>query len=377
MRLFRNSRYSVSVLCLLVSFLFPLKAEAQSDPALQTAVAELIESYLKVGPRKSELDNGSALANWALLKDVALPQLLSDGSLHKGEWGSLNRPLRATLDKRGFEKLRPLEVLTLWEETRSQPDRFVRLLGRKKILNPKEPAERNKGRELRLAIGEVRAAIPSVRSTSRFEKVGWKYTATSVLSLSERFVRVAIQGSQTCKISGRAKTVNLTLKGRLFEAPDSSSGIKVQVLDKEMLSKGCELNLRDRIDTVQHLADGGESKLAGNLNMNIRDDIVSGRFQADIVSKQAGKALLTGRAIYALRGRVSKDGRLNVELLSISSSGSKVLRRQLEKSGRLTGMITNSTGKGKIMLGVLKDPLVWQDARTKNNRSRKRPKKRR
>jgi hypothetical protein len=138
--------------------------------------------------------------------------------------------------------------------------------------------------------------------------------------------------------------------------------VKVQVLDQEFKSQGCELRLNDRLNSVERLAGGGEAKLSGVLNLLIRDKAVTGRFQVYLVSEQAGLKLLTGRAVYNVRGQVGEDGSLKATLAPMSNSGDRVLRQMLEKEGSLTGIVQNGRGSGKITVAVLKDSLDWQDS---------------
>lgn len=343
-------------------------ASAQTDPALKTAVLLALDAYLQGGgPSKEELGSGAALANWAILKDVAIPNLKKDESLSKGSWKQLWAPLEAVLGEYGYAgRLTPLESLTYWEESQKDPDRFVRLLGREKVLDPKEPAQRNKGRRLREAVGNVRSKVGTERANARYEDAGWKFTATSSLSPGTRLVRIAITGSQPCKITGSGRTLSLILKGRLFEDANSPAGIKVQILDKEFRGKGCELTLRDRITTVARLSGGGEAKVSGNLNILIQDELVNGRFQVDFVSKQVGVSLLTGRAVYTLRGKVTPEGKVEAKLIPVSRTGSRVLKQSLELEGTLTGTVTNSVGRGQLVLPVLKDPLDWAGEASQN-----------
>jgi len=338
---------------------------AQTDPALKTAVVELLESYLRTGPSSSELSDGSAEANWAVLKGVGIPGFQQQDGLRKGTWDVLLSPIVNAVSDSKFETLGPLQVLALWEETESDPERFVRLLGRDGLLNPKKPDERKRGKDLREAISQARLGLANIHSNAHFEKGGWKYTATASLSPSERMVRVAIRGSQPCKITGSARSVNLNLKGRLFEDPTSPSKIKVQVIDQQFQSQGCELTLKDRIDSVVRLSGGGEAKLSGNLDLRVRDEAVTGRFQIDLVSKQAGVALLTGRAVYTLRGKIAQDGTISVDLIPVSTSGSRVVRQMLEVEGTLVGTLAKSVGSGRIELPAFKDPLNWHDSRDK------------
>jgi len=330
----------------------------------------LLNSYLESGPDKDELDDGAALANWAVLKGVGLPKLREQGELRQGNWERLWSPVTSVLEGEGFTRLRPLQVMAMWEETSKDPERFVRLLGKDGLLNPKEPSGRNRGRKLRESLGRIRPELRTVRTVTRFEHSGWKYTGTAFLNPATRIVRLAISGSQPCGITGSARTVNLNLKGRLFEDRDSAAGLKVQILDDEFKSQGCQLRLNDRLNSLERLAGGGEAKVSANLNLLIRDEAVTGRLQVDIVSKQAGVALLTGRAVYSVKGEVSRDGKLTAELLSVSTSGSKVLRQGLEKEGNITGTVADSMGSGKLFLPVLKDSLNWHDSRGGNRRAR-------
>jgi len=343
-------------------------ASAQTDPALKTAVLVTLDAYLQGGgPSKEELGTGAALANWAILKDVAIPNLKKDASLSKGSWKQLWAPLDTILAEYGFSgKLSPLETVTYWEESQKDPERFVRLLGREKILDPKVPAQRNKGRRLRDAVGNVRSKVGTERANARYEDAGWKFTATSSLSPGTRLVRIAVTGSQPCKITGSARTLSLNLKGRLFEDGESPAGVKVQILDKEFNSKGCELTMRDRITTVARLSGGGETKVSGSLNILIQDELVNGRFQVDLVSKQVGVSLLTGRAVYTLRGKIDREGKLEAKLIPVSRTGSRVLKQSLELEGTLTGTVANSVGRGRLVLPVLKDPLEWTAEATQN-----------
>jgi hypothetical protein len=337
-------------------------ASAQTDPALKTSVERVLDAYLTSGgPSKDELDSGSDLANWSILKDLGVPGFLKNDSLRKGDWKAIWQPLEDVLDDYDLsKKLRPLQVLAFWEESSKDHSRFVRLLGREKILDPKQPAQRNRGRRLREAVGEIHSKLSPIRTNARYEEAGWRFTANASLEPGARIVRVAITGSQPCKITGSARTASLTLKGRLFEDLGSKAGVKVQILDRSFKSKGCELNLRDRVSTVARLAGGGEAKTVGSLNIVFQDELVTGRFQIDIVSKQVGVALLTGRAVYTIRGKVTRDGKLEAALIPVSRSGSRVLHQSLELEGTLTGTVGNSAGRGQIVLPVLKDPLSWK-----------------
>ena len=94
---------------------------------------------------------------------------------------------------------------------------------------------------------------------------------------------------------------------------------------------------------------------------------MTGRFQVDLVSKQVGVALLTGRAVYTLRGGINSAGEMKVLLTPVSTSGSRVLKQLLDKEGRLSGKVVNSVGKGTLVLPVLKDSLGWSDAKARRS----------
>lgn len=359
--------------CLILSLGSP--SVAQTNPALGTAVQATLDAYLVHGPAKKELGDGSAIANWALLSAKGIPTLRSQPALNKGDWNKIWSPVNLAISEAGFS-LRPLQVLPLWEQTKKKPDKFLRLLAKAGVLDPKKNDQRARGKQFRAALDKATQEMKPLRGNSRYEVAGWKYTGTVSLEPSSRVVRIAIRGSQPCPKTGSARTVGLSIKGRIFEDPGSESGIKVQILSSSYQSAGCRLNLSDRIDSIQRLSGGGEAKLAGNLSLRIRDESVTGRFQVDLVSKQVGVALLTGRAVYTLRGGIDSSGALNVILTPVSTSGSRVLKQLLDKEGSLTGTISKSTGKGQIILPVLKDKLDWQDAGRKKRRPKKKGGKR-
>ncbi len=212
---------------------------AQTDPALQTAVNALVDSYVRTGPAREELGDGSALANWALLKDVGLPLLLRQSDLKVGTWDAVWQPLSKTLAERGFSKLTPMQALDYWQQTEDSPVRFVRLLGRDGLVDPKVPADRKKASELRDAVGQVRVRLAPLRSRAHYEKSGWSYTSSAEFKPGDRIVRVALRGSKPCPSTGTMKVVNLNLKGRLFADPKSPTGLMAQLLDHQFQSQGC------------------------------------------------------------------------------------------------------------------------------------------
>lgn len=332
---------------------------AQTDPALQSAVNALLDSYLRTGPGREGLGDGSALANWALLKDVGLPQLRQQPELKLGAWEAVWQPLSKTLAERGFSKLSPMEALDYWQQTEDSPVRFVRLLGKDGLIDPKIPADRKKASDLRDAVGQVRVRLAPLRCRTHYEKSGWSYTGSAEFEPGDRIVRVALRGSKPCPSTGTTKVVNLNLKGRLFADPKSPTGLKAQLLDHQFQSQGCDLKLRGRIDSIVKLSSGDEAKLALSLDLRILDENVTGRVQLDLVSRQVGLALVTGRAIYSVRGRVSEQGALEVTLVPVSSSGHKSVREQLELEGTLSGKLAQGSGAGSLVLPVFKESLNW------------------
>lgn len=347
----------VALATLLFSLALPVAAE---EPALYSAVDELVKAYLRTGPDKKELVEAQAQRNWALLESRALPEFLGQPGLKKGEWASIWAPVTKLLKDRGFSSLTALESLALLEETRAAPPRFVRLLGRQGAIDPKKPDERKKARALRLDLGAAALKLPHLRSSIRFEKLGWTYTGTVSLVPGQRLVRVALLGSQSCEISGRDRTVNLSLKGRIFEDKSVERGFKMQVLETRYQSHGCELNLASRINTQANLTRGGRTRIAGSLTMKLVDNQVEGRLQLDLVSRQPGQPLLTGRAIYKLRGEMSPTGDLTVRMIPVSTSGSRVLKEGLDQSGDLSGKINNRQATGKLELKLCAEPIAWR-----------------
>lgn len=351
------ARFRVALAAFLICLALPVQAQ---DSALFSAVDDLVAAYLRTGPDKKELSEAQAQRNWALVESRALPEFLSQPGLKKGSWTTIWEPITKLLKDRGFEKMGPLEALSLWEETRAQPPRFVRLLGRKGLIDPKKPAERKKARALQLELGAAALKLPHLRSSIRFEKLGWSYTGTVSLVPGQRLVRVALLGSQPCEISGRVRTVNLSLKGRLFEDKGSQKGYKVQVLESNFKSQGCELNLASRLNTQATLVRGGRTRIAGSLTMKLTDNQVEGRLQLDLVSRQPGQPLLTGRAIYKLRGEMSPTGELSVRMIPVSTSGSRVLKEGLDQTGQLTGKIKKRQATGKLELPLCVEPIAWR-----------------
>lgn len=362
-----NLKTPAAALCLVLLFFLTSLSQAQTDPALKTAVLEALDTYLETGPTQDELSDGSAIANWALLSGAGLPGFRNQRELERGSWKKIWLPVEGAVAGSRLSTIRPLQLLSIFEQTQNKPDRFVRLLGKAGVLDPKDNKQREKGKALRTALESALTKMEPIRSNSRFESGGWKYTGTVSLEPAHRLVRVAVRGSQPCVATGTARTVNLNLKGRIYEDLKSPTGIKIQLLDSTFESAGCRLTLTDRIDAVKRLSGGGEAKVSGNLNLRIRDDAVTGRFQVDLVSKQVGVALLTGRAVYTLRGGINSAGEMKVVLTPVSTSGSTVLKKLLNKEGRLTGKVVNSVGKGTLVLPVLKDSLGWSDAKSRRN----------
>jgi hypothetical protein len=338
-------------------------ALAQQDPALQTASRQLLEAYLRVGPSSHELPDGSASANWAIMEKVGLPELLLQEPLQVGRWEIIWAPVSAELEKRNFASLDPLEALTWWEETRKEPNRFNRLLVQRGLLDARIPTERNRGSALRDALGAINSKLNELRANVRFERAGWSFTGTTSLVPSQRVVRMVLRGSQPCAISGKARAANLALKGRIFLDKSAPEGIKVQLLESEFSSNGCEDTLKSRISALLPLSVGGESRVSGALVIQLRDETITGRLQIDLSYRPAGGALQTGHGTYSLRGSLAADGTAHATLTPVSTSGGKLFRDALNKAGALEGQIKAGQGSGGIILPIFRQPLNWRAAR--------------
>ncbi len=355
----RHFLLSIAFVLALVLLPGPRAAWGQTDPALQMSVEKLFESYLVEGPRKSELSNGPALAAWAILNRMAIPDMLAQAELRKGAWRAVWEPIRTVLEERDFAELSPLEAITYYEETEVEPVRFVRLLARDGLIDLRHPDQRQRAEALRAAIGAQVRRLEAVRSNVRFERAGWNFTGTAALTPGERIVRVALRGSKPCNISGRAATSNLTLKGRLFAAPGSKDGIKVQLLEHRFDSQGCQLSLKTQVSGLAPLQRGGEVRVSGSLNLQIRGEVVSGRLQVDIATRGTNN-VDTGRGVYNLRGKVDENGELQANLVPVSASGARDLRGPLEETGVLRGTVKLRQGQGTISLPVLARPIEWK-----------------
>lgn len=351
-------RFGLRLLLCLLCLGLPLLA--QQDPALKVSSVHLVEAYLQRGPSKSELPDGSATANWAIMQKVGLPEFLVQEPLQVGGWSTIWAPVRGELDKRGFSGLDPLEVVTWWDETRKEPQRFLRLLVQRGVLDSRIPKERNRGAALRESLALATSKIDEVRANVRFDKAGWSFTGTASLVPSQRVVRLVLRGSQPCGSSGKTRAANVALKGRLFLDKSSSDGVKVQLLESEFTSNGCEEVLNSKISSLAPLSSGGESRVTGNLVIQVRDESLTGRLQLDVAYRPAGDALQTGHATYSLRGSVSADGSAHATLTPISSSGAKMFREALDKTGALEGQIKAGQGSGGLSLPIFKQPLSWR-----------------
>lgn len=349
-----------TVLLLLLIMFFSVPGWAQEEPALKAVTTRLLESYLKVGPRKSELPTGSDNANWAILEKVGLTEFLLQPQLNVGVWSTVWSPIKTVLQKKGFAALSPLEAVTWWEETRNEPSRFVRLLAQRGLLDARVPKARAKGESLRSSLGAANGKLQEIRANLRYERAGWTFTGTASLVPGQRVVRAVLRGSQPCSVSGKVKSVDLALKGRLFADKDGPGGFKLQLLEHQFRSTGCEETLNSQITTMMLLTAGGEARVSGNLVMQVRDDTVTGRLQLDLTQRQTGVALQTGHAIYSLRASLGEDGSLTGILNPVSTSGSKIFREPLMKAGALEGQIKLHQGAGQISFPAFKQPLSWR-----------------
>lgn len=332
---------------------------AQEDPALKVVGSRLVEAYLRTGPAKKELPDGSATANWAIMQKVGLPALLVQEQLQVGSWASIWAPVKAELDKRHFG-LDPLEAVTWWDETAKDPQRFLRLLAQRGLIDARIPKDRNRGAALREALGLVVNRLDEVRANVRFEKAGWSFTGTVSLVPSQRVVRLVLRGSQPCSLSGKSRATNLALKGRISSDKASPGGLKLQLLDNGFTSNGCEDTLKSKIAAMVLLSGGGEARVTGNLVVQLKDETLTGRLSLDLAYRQSGEALQTGHGVYALRGSLSADGNAHATLTPVSTSGDKLLREALDRAGALEGTIKSGQGSGGISMPVFKQTLSWR-----------------
>lgn len=353
------SRRFGALVFLCLSYLCP-PTLAQQDPALKVSSARLVEAYLRTGPSNQELPDGSATANWAIMERVGLPEMLLQDALQVGGWTTIWAPVRGELDKRGFSGLDPLEAVTWWDETRKEPGRFLRLMVQRGLLDSRVPKDRNRGNALRESLGLASTKLEEVRANVRFDKAGWSFTGTASLVPSQRVVRLVLRGSQPCGISGKARAANLALKGRLYSDKSAQDGLKVQVLEREFTSNGCEETLNAKLSSMAALTSGGEARVTGTLVVQLRDESLTGRLQLDVSYRPAGGALQTGHATYSLRGSLSSDGSAHATLTPISCSGEKKFREALNKTGALEGQVKGRQGSGGLSLPLFKQPLSWR-----------------
>lgn len=343
--------------------LFLTPAVAQQEPVLSVLTRQITEAYLLQGPSKKELPDGSASANWAIMEKVGLPELLNQEPLQVGSWATIWTPLQSELDKSGFANLEPLEVLAWWEETHKDPQRFIRLMAQRGLVDARLPAQRSKASALRDRVGMANGRLREIRANVRFEKMGWNFTGTTSLVPSQRIVRMALLGSQPCPTTGKARTANLALKGRLFIDKSSSDGVKIQLLEDRFVSQGCEETLRSQLAAMLPLDGGGEARISGNLVVQLRDETLTGRLTLDVAYRPAGDSLLTGHGVYSLRGSLGTDGSAHAILTPVSVSGSKMFREGLNKAGVLEAQIKAGQGSGGISLPLFRQPLNWRATR--------------
>lgn len=329
-----------------------------------TVSERLVQAYLRQGPPAAQIPDGSASASWAIMERVGLPGLLRQEPLRTGEWSRIWEPVRSELEKRAFSAIEPLEAMTWWEETRKEPQRFLRLLVQRGQIDARIPAERKRGEALREALDLANTRLDEVRANVRFEKAGWSFTGTASLVPQQRLVRLVLRGSQPCPNTGKTRAANLALKGRLFLDKTSPEGVKVQILEDEFTSNGCEETLKSRLSSLLPL-DGasGEARVSGNLVLQLRDETVTGRLQLDVAYRPGGGSLQTGHGTYSLRGTLSADGSAHATLTPISTSGSKMLREGLQRAGSLEAQVKSGQGSGSISLPLLDQPLTWRATR--------------
>lgn len=334
------------------------RAEAQQDPALQSACRVLLATYGEPSP--SELPNGSATANWAILERVGLPIFLEHEALRVGSWSVLWSPVRKELERHGFAALDPLEAMGWWDETRRDHQRFVRMLASRGLLDSREPKERRRGEALRDGLTGLERQLEEIRANVRFEQAGWSFTGSASLAPAQRMVRMVLRGSQPCSTTGRDRAAQLALKGRIFPDPSAPSGIKVQLLESVFTSHGCEETFQSQVASLLPLTLGGEGRVSGQLLIQLRDESLTGRLQLDIAYRPGGGSLQTGHGIYSLRGSLAADGTAQATLTPVTVSGSKALRESLDKSGLLEGQLREGQGAGAVLHPVFRQPLNWR-----------------
>lgn len=300
------------------------------------------------------------MANWGILRKIGIPELVEQNALEVGSWTAIWGPVMAVLEKHGCAALDPLEALTWWEETRRDPARFLRLLAGRGLLDVRVPKDRQRGEALREALGVVAGKLEEVRANVRYERAGWNFTGTTSLVPSERVIRIALSGSHPCANTGRARTTNLALKGRIFLDDSVPEGVKVQILEDSFASTGCEQTIKGRLSDTIPLASGGEARVSGNLIVEVKDDVLTGRLQLDVAYRPVGDALRTGHGVYSLRGTVKSDGSAHATLTPVSSSGNRDLREALSKVGSLEGQIDKGQGVGGLHIPLFRRPAAWR-----------------
>jgi hypothetical protein len=121
--------------------------------------------------------------------------------------------------------------------------------------------------------------------------------------------------------------------------------------------------LSSKIAGMAPLTSGGEARVNGSLVVQMRDEIITGRLQIDLAYRPTGDALQTGHGTYSVRGSLAADGTAYATLTPVSTSGGKLFREALNKSGALEGLIKAGQGSGGIILPLFKRPLSWRAAR--------------
>lgn len=331
-----------------------------ANPALAVSTKRALDTYLRTGPQAKEIGDGSSSANWGILRKIGIPDLLDQAPLQVGDWDTVWAPVNTELEKRGFSSLDPLEALTWVEETRKEPARFLRLLASRGLIDARVPKDRQRGEALRESLLSISRKLGEVRANVRFERSGWSFTGTASLVPSQRVVRIALSGSQPCADTGRARTANLAIKGRLFLDKSVPEGIKVQILEDVFSSTGCEETIKGRIAQMVEISLGGEARVSGNLIIDVKDDVLTGRLQLDIAYRPEGDSLQTGHGTYSLRGSLRRDGTAHATLTPVSTSGSRGLREALAKAGSMEGQISMGQGAGGILMPLFRGSLGWR-----------------
>lgn len=336
------------------------------DPALEVMAERLVEAYLADGPDPAEVADGPSMANWAIFKNVGLPEFLLQESLHVGGWATILAPLTTELETRGFSGLDAMEALTWWDETRKEPARFLRLLAHRALIDTRISKDRKRGEALRLAIGEIASHMSEQRASVRFDRMGWGFTGTVALVPSQRVVRIVLRGSQPCRLVGKDRVCEVSLKGMYAPDKASSQRLKVWLTSHQFVSVGCERRFQVQLAGRVGVGRSGEGRVTGNMTMVIKDEVLTGRIQLEVAYRAPGEPLAIGRATFAMRGSLDEGGGAHATLSPISTSGDKELREGLDKIGAFEGKVALGQAYGTLSLPLFDRVINWRGGGTRS-----------